>query len=77
MTEALGLLLRLDDDCVHGIDIMSHESLELKNFSLFDGVNIPFNDNEFDFLSIFQVTIVLVSKIEVYSQINLVGTPPR
>jgi ubiquinone/menaquinone biosynthesis C-methylase UbiE len=55
MSEALGLLLRLEEDCVYGIDVIAHESLQLKNFSVYDGVNIPFNDNEFDFLSIFQV----------------------
>lgn len=60
MTEALGLLLRLDEDCVYGIDIMTHDALELNNFSLYDGVNIPFKDDEFDFLSIFQVFLSVI-----------------
>jgi len=57
VTEALGGLLYLEKEDVFGIDISTPSRLVLdqKNFRVYDGRNIPFADDEFDFVSIFQV----------------------
>lgn len=36
MSEAIGMLLRLDDDCVYGIDVIRHEGEEVLEMLMTD-----------------------------------------
>ena len=59
-TVALGNLLKLNKSDIYGIDLgkfagMSIEPIDGFNYKDYDGVNIPYDDNSFDLISMFMV----------------------